>query len=61
MTLILHLSDLRLGSPSDWQLDYTDKFGLDRAAGNTKTDHLRRTLRALGERLSSASRRVAST
>jgi 3',5'-cyclic AMP phosphodiesterase CpdA len=58
MTLILHLSDLHLGSPSDWQLDYTDKFGLDRAAGNTKTDHLKQTLRALGERLSSTSRRL---
>lgn len=51
MSLILHLSDLHLGSPSDWQLDHTDKFGLDRAAGDTKIDHLRHTLKALGEAL----------
>jgi 3',5'-cyclic AMP phosphodiesterase CpdA len=51
MSLVLHLSDLHLGSPSDWQLDHTDKFGLDRAAGDTKIDHLRHSLKALGDAL----------
>lgn len=56
MSLILHLSDLHLGTPSGWQLDYTDKFGLDKAAGDTKIDHLRRTLGALGDTLTSLGR-----
>jgi 3',5'-cyclic AMP phosphodiesterase CpdA len=57
MSLILHLSDLHLGTPSGWQLDYTDRFGLTPdAAGETKIDHLRRTLGALGEELTNAGR-----
>lgn len=57
MSLILHLSDLHLGTPSGWQLDYTDRFGLNPdAAGETKIDHLRRTLGALGEELTNTGR-----
>jgi hypothetical protein len=56
MSLILHLSDLHQGSPSDWQFDYSDKFGLEGATGDTKIDHLRRTLRALGDVLRTADR-----
>ncbi len=51
MSLILHLSDLHLGSPSPIQYAYTDKFGLEVGAGDTGTDHLRRTLSALAKRL----------
>ena len=51
MSLLLHLSDLHLGSPSSSQLDFTDKFGLKPVAGETKIDHLRHTLRALGDSL----------
>ena len=57
MSLILHLSDLHLGTPSGWQLDYTDRVGLTPdAAGETKIDHLRRTLGALGEELTNTGR-----
>jgi 3',5'-cyclic AMP phosphodiesterase CpdA len=56
MSLILHLSDLHLGSPSEWQLDHTDKFGLDRTAGANKIDHVRHALRALGENLEAQGR-----
>ena len=59
MSLILHLSDLHLGTPSGWQLDYTDRFGLaPNASGDTKIDHLRRTLGALGEALNGCDRRL---
>lgn len=51
MSLILHLSDLHLGSPSGWQLDYDDKVGVGRGGGNTNISHLRRTIRALGTTL----------
>jgi 3',5'-cyclic AMP phosphodiesterase CpdA len=51
MSLILHLSDLHLGSPSQIQYDFTDKFGLSHP-GDSGTDHLERTLAALSTRLS---------
>ncbi len=51
MSLILHLSDLHLGGPSPDQSDFTDKFGLEPASGDTKIMHLGRTLRALGDAL----------
>jgi len=51
VSLILHLSDLHLGDPSEWQYDYTDTFGLNKRGGYTKIDHLRVTLRALGKAL----------
>ncbi|MEJ7714999.1 MAG: metallophosphoesterase [Thermoleophilaceae bacterium] len=58
MSLILHLSDLHLGSPSASQLDFTDKFGLEEVAGETKVQHLERTLRALGDTLRAEGRRL---
>jgi predicted MPP superfamily phosphohydrolase len=51
VSLILHLSDLHLGSPRPWQFDYDDKVGAGPGAGNTDTSHLRRSLRALGKEL----------
>jgi 3',5'-cyclic AMP phosphodiesterase CpdA len=58
MSLILHLSDLHLGSPSPIQYNYTDKFGLAASAGDTGTDHLERTLSALGAKLAELSRQL---
>jgi predicted MPP superfamily phosphohydrolase len=63
MSLILHLSDLHLGSPSQFQLDYEDKVGIgDEVAetGETATDHLNHTLLALGESLLQAGRKLDS-
>jgi hypothetical protein len=51
MSLILHLSDLHLGSPSLLQRDYDDKVGMEEEAGQTNTDHLAHTLEALGKSL----------
>jgi predicted MPP superfamily phosphohydrolase len=58
MSLILHLSDLHLGSPSGWQLDYEDKVGAGSGAGNTGVSHLRRTLNALGTSLAERGREL---
>ena len=58
MSLILHLSDLHLGSPSGWQLDYDDKIGAGRGAGNTGITHLRRTIRLLGGELKAQGRKL---
>src|SRR5690242_10164994 len=52
MSLILHLSDLHLGSPSQYQRDYDDKVGVEDEAGETDIDHLRHTIEALGKCLS---------
>lgn len=60
MTLILHLSDLHLGSPSGQQLDYTDKFGLPEGAGATQLDHLRHTVGGLGKALRKDGRELAA-
>ena len=56
MSLILHLSDLHLGSPSLMQRDYDDKVGMEEEAGQTNTDHLSHTLEALGKSLVAAGR-----
>ncbi|HEU5251749.1 MAG TPA: metallophosphoesterase [Solirubrobacterales bacterium] len=63
MSLILHLSDLHLGSPSPFQLDYEDKVGLDEVAGETGEtagDHLGHTLQAIGESLGAEGRTLDS-
>ena len=51
MSLILHLSDLHLGTAAPAQRDYDDKVGLGIAAGDTDIDHLAHTLEALGRTL----------
>jgi len=51
VSLILHLSDLHLGSPSPGQQDYEDKFGTGEDAGISDRDHLAHTLSALGSAL----------
>jgi hypothetical protein len=62
VSLILHLSDLHLGSPSRFQLDYEDKIGLEDEGGatgetgDTESDHLGHTLRAIGETLQAEER-----
>jgi predicted MPP superfamily phosphohydrolase len=62
VSLILHLSDLHLGSPADFQLDYEDKIGLEDEdgatgeTGDTASDHLGHTLRAIGETLKAEKR-----
>jgi len=62
VSLILHLSDLHLGSPADFQLDYEDKIGLEDEVGatgetgDTASDHLGHTLRAIGETLKAEER-----
>lgn len=56
MSLILHLSDLHLGSPSLQQRDYDDKIGMEEEAGETNTDHLTRTVEALGKSLAESHR-----
>lgn len=56
MSLILHLSDVHLGSPSSRQVDSTDKFGLDPATLESITTHLERSLRALGTALTESGR-----
>jgi predicted phosphodiesterase len=58
VSLILHLSDLHLGSPSGWQLDYDDKVGVGRGGGNTNISHLRRTIRTLGRTLDQEGRQL---
>jgi hypothetical protein len=58
VSLILHLSDLHLGSPSGWQLDYDDKVGVGHGGGNTDISHLRRTIRALGATLERESKKL---
>jgi 3',5'-cyclic AMP phosphodiesterase CpdA len=58
MSLILHLSDLHLGSPSPGQLDYEDKFGTGKDAGISSSDHLAHTLNALGTALSRQGREL---
>jgi 3',5'-cyclic AMP phosphodiesterase CpdA len=60
MSLILHLSDLHLGSPSALQLDYTDKFGVAAGAGATQTDHLIHTVNAVGRALRKEGRKLDS-
>ncbi|MGN6254726.1 MAG: metallophosphoesterase family protein [Solirubrobacterales bacterium] len=61
MSLILHLSDLHLGSSSEFQLDYEDKVGLGgEEIGETATDHLDHTLRGLSEKLLAEGRRLDS-
>jgi hypothetical protein len=63
MSLILHLSDLHLGSPSDFQLDYEDKVGLGEETGetgDTASDHLNHTLQAIGEALDRDGRKLDS-
>jgi len=52
VSLILHLSDLHLGSPSRGQQDYEDKFGTGEDTGVSTSDHLAHTLNALGAALS---------
>lgn len=51
MSLILHLSDLHLGSPSPGQKDYEDKFETGDDVGISDRDHLAHTLSALGAAL----------
>ena len=51
MSLILHLSDLHLGSPSAGQKDYEDKFATGDDVGVSDRDHLAHTLSALGAAL----------
>ena len=51
MSLILHLSDLHLGSEAQSPFDYTDKFGLKPATGESKVVHLERTLLGLADSL----------
>ncbi|HEX3734974.1 MAG TPA: metallophosphoesterase [Solirubrobacterales bacterium] len=58
MSLILHLSDLHLGSPSFLQRDYDDKIGMEDEAGETNTDHLTHTLEALGKSLTESNRQL---
>lgn len=58
MSLILHLSDLHLGSTSEAQLDYTDKFGVGENAGATQLDHLSHTVEALGKTLRAAGKEL---
>lgn len=48
MSLILHLSDPHLGSAAGWQLDYDDKVGAGKGAGNSGISHLKRTVHGLG-------------
>lgn len=60
MSLILHLSDLHLGSPSLHQRDYDDKVGMGEEAGDTNTDHLNHTLEALGKCLTESARDLAA-
>jgi predicted MPP superfamily phosphohydrolase len=59
MSLILHISDPHLGkTAADWQLDYDDKVGAGRGAGNTGISHLKRTVHALGVDLDGRERRL---
>jgi predicted MPP superfamily phosphohydrolase len=58
VSLILHLSDVHLGSPSSRQPDSTDKFGLDPATLETVITHLERTLRSLGYALNEEGRKL---
>lgn len=58
MSLILHLSDVHLGSPSRRQFDSTDKFGLDLKTRETIITHLERTLRALRHALNERSKKL---
>lgn len=58
MSLILHLSDLHLGSPSAGQRDYEDKFGTGDDVGVNDRDHLAHTLSALGVALAQQGRHL---
>lgn len=58
MSLILHLSDLHLGSPSRGQKDYEDKFATGDDVGVSDRDHLAHTLSALGAALVQQERRL---
>jgi 3',5'-cyclic AMP phosphodiesterase CpdA len=58
VSLILHLSDLHLGSPSSRQFDSNDRFGLDPKTRETIVTHLQRTLRTLGHALDEQGRTI---
>jgi predicted MPP superfamily phosphohydrolase len=58
LSLILHLSDLHLGSPSAGQKDYEDKFAAGDDVGVSDRDHLAHTLSALGAALVKQERRL---
>ena len=58
MSLILHLSDVHLGSPSPRQFDSNDKFGLDPRTRETIVTHLQRTLRSLGHTLTERGKKL---
>ena len=60
MSLILHLSDLHLGSSSPAERDYDDKVGAGDDIGQTNADHLAHTLEALGKSIAETDRELDS-